>query len=101
MIQQQQQQQQQQSMHPLSTVIPHPSVTLQQPHSPSRTSSSNMIHQDGPPTSPIDFTNNTALFMSPLSRASQLDDFEDLDYQSGLTSYQKQHFALRHPAIVS
>ncbi|KAI8335884.1 Myc-type, basic helix-loop-helix domain-containing protein [Chlamydoabsidia padenii] len=59
---------------------------------------SHMVQQDGH-TSPIDFTNSDGLFMSPLSRPNQFDDFEDLDYQSGLTSYQKQH--LRHPPLQS
>ncbi|ORZ15732.1 hypothetical protein BCR42DRAFT_42076 [Absidia repens] len=90
---------QQHSMHPLSTTIPHPSTTLHQQQHSSRNASST-LHQDFP-SSPIDFANNEALFMSPLSRNSQIDDFEDLDYQSGLASYQKQHMVSRHPSMPS
>ncbi|KAI8092594.1 uncharacterized protein BX664DRAFT_327666 [Halteromyces radiatus] len=91
---------QQHNIHPLSASIPHPSITLQQqqPTTASSTSNSTGLVQDAP-TSPIDFTNNDALFMSPLSRTSPLDDFEDVDYQSGLTSYQKQHMVSRHPSL--
>ncbi|KAI8331221.1 helix-loop-helix DNA-binding domain-containing protein [Chlamydoabsidia padenii] len=82
-----QQQQQQHSMHPLATGFQHHS-------SSGRPNTHGSTHHDS-----IDFTNNDALFISPLGPTSPLEDFEDLDYQSGFASYQKQHMVSRHTSL--
>ncbi|ORZ21078.1 helix-loop-helix DNA-binding domain-domain-containing protein [Absidia repens] len=95
-----------QGTHPLSTVIPQAAIALQpqQQHQPqhlqppSSTSTSSALARDSPTTS-VDFNTNNALFISPFGRASSHDDFEDLDYQSSLSCYQKHHLGSRHLSL--
>jgi hypothetical protein len=94
---QQQQQQQQHHLHPLATTMPPPSSSTAFHHHPT---SLVRPHPDAV-TGPIDFTSTDALFLSPLGPTSPLEDFEDLDYQSGFANYQKQHMVPRHTSLVS
>ncbi|CAO3587740.1 unnamed protein product [Absidia cylindrospora] len=89
-----------QGSHPLSTVIPQSAIAPQPQNlqHPSTTSTLSALVQDSPTTS-VDFNTNNALFISPFGRNSSHDDFEDLEYQSSLSSYQKLHMVSRHLSL--
>ncbi|CAO3618029.1 unnamed protein product [Cunninghamella blakesleeana] len=94
-----------QDMHPLSSAnIPHPSTTLH-----SNTANNIMDntpyqdHNNNNNNNTIDFISNDPLsFVPPISQASPIYEFEDLHYQLGLASYQKNHMAaFRHSSSMT